>query len=122
MKSRSSPATPNHKRHRFRVNLKNVNRKTFVAALNKMMKTIRKTERNIGLEILEGIRKIKRGELGRVRTLSTNTKPLSAAELKAMETKRDLATELLKSVKQMKSRKIRRVLTPRSKQTKLEAI
>jgi putative transcriptional regulator len=28
-----------------------------------------KTKRNIGLEILEGIREIKRGEYGRVRTL-----------------------------------------------------
>ena len=100
------------------MNLKNANCKKFAAAINKKKKTIRKAERNTGLEILEGIREIKRSELGRVRTLPTNTKPLSAAELKAMEAKRDLAMELLKSVKQMKSGKMRRVLAPRSKRTK----
>lgn len=44
--------------------------------------------------------------------MPSKTKPLSAAKLRAMESKRDLAAELLESVKQMKAGKTRVVLTP----------
>lgn len=44
--------------------------------------------------------------------MPSKTKPLSAARLRTMEAKRDLAAELLESVKQMKAGKTRVVLTP----------
>ena len=44
--------------------------------------------------------------------MSLKTKPLSSAKLRAYETKRDLAAELLESVQQMKAGKTKVVLSP----------
>ena len=44
--------------------------------------------------------------------MPSKTKPLSAAQLRAFEAKRDLAAELLESVRQMKSGKTSVVQTP----------
>ena len=44
--------------------------------------------------------------------MPSKTKPLSAAQLRAIEARRDLAAELLESVKQMKAGKTRVVLAP----------
>ena len=44
--------------------------------------------------------------------MSSKVKPLTAAQLRAHEAKRDLATELLESVRQMKAGKTKVVHTP----------